>query len=114
MDLWKGLESVGDATDEADGNEDNEERGETAEDDARRISVLAPLAENHCVWGFIKVIGCEDQLSSAYQHARYKVSLDKGNATLPLRAATNDFENIWGFFISIIFRIGTHRNFFTP
>ena len=63
MELWKRLESVGDATDEADGNEDDEERGETAEDDARRISVLAPLAENHCVWGFIKVIGCEDQLS---------------------------------------------------
>ena len=49
MELWKRLESVGDATDEANGNEEDEERGETAEDDARRICVLAPFSENHCV-----------------------------------------------------------------
>ena len=53
FELWKRLESVSDATDEADGNKDDEERGETAEDDARWISVLSPLSKNHCVKRFI-------------------------------------------------------------
>ena len=43
------LESVGDATDEANGNKEDEERGKTAEHNARRICVLAPFSENHCV-----------------------------------------------------------------
>ena len=44
------LESVCDATDEADGNEEDEKGGEAAEDDACRVGVLAPLTENHwCV-----------------------------------------------------------------
>ena len=54
------------------------------------------------------MIGWEDQLSSAYQRARYKVSLDKGNATLPLRAATNHFEkkNVRLFLSASFFELG--------
>ena len=48
FNLGRRLESVCDATDEANGDEENKESGKTAEDDARWIGVLAPLSQNHC------------------------------------------------------------------
>ena len=116
----KRLESVGDATDKADGNEDDEESGKTADDDARRIGVLPPLAKNNWLRGkweadFYSLWGGAQCYVGAYQRARYKVSLDKGNATLLLQAATKHFyhpavlENQM-----VMCDIGTHCNFFTP